>query len=254
MHLSRRSNIGQSRARKNPDTCYHPGSFFRCWKRNQICKKFKMCQKKEGQVVAVAEKEEGELRPCAGCGKVLPIAVWWLLQGSISKGQRWSVWLLAGSLGTWWSAECAVSPCQQQSPRESSWSTCQLLQRLEPRDCVWWGVQRGCCPAKCEHQCPLGVSSKAFRNFRREETHPYPLGCKAFLVSHARRADCNCGIFFIDDLGASVQRLKRPLWMELAQYTSACGACRQAPLRKNSRDSDLQTAHSLLSILLSAVW
>lgn len=160
-----------------------------------------MCQEKGRQVIAVAEKEEGELWPCATRGKVLPIAVWWLLQGSITsqepKGQRWSAWLLAGSLGTWWSAESVVSPCQQKkSSRESSWSTCQLLQRLEPRDCVWWGVQRGCCPAKCEHQCPFGVSSKAFRSFVREKTHPpCPLGCKAFLVSHTCRADCNCGIF-----------------------------------------------------------
>lgn len=44
-----------------------------------------MCQEKERQVVAVGEKEEGELWPCAGYGKVLPIAVWWLLQGSISS-------------------------------------------------------------------------------------------------------------------------------------------------------------------------
>lgn len=42
--------------------------------------------------------------------------------------------------------------------------------------------------------------------------------------------------------------------MELALYTSASGAGRQAALRKNSLDSDLQTAHSLLSILLSPVY
>lgn len=160
-----------------------------------------MHQEKERQGVAVAEKEEGELWPFAGYDKVLPIAVWWLLRGSISsqgpKGQRWSAWLLACSLGTWWSAECVVSPCQQKwSPRKSSWSACQLLQRLEPGDCVRWGVQRGCCPARCEHQRPFWVSSKAFRSFITEKTHPCPLGRKAFLVSHTCRADRNCGIFY----------------------------------------------------------
>lgn len=34
-----------------------------------------MCQEKGRQVLAVAEKEEGELWPCAAYGKILPIAV-----------------------------------------------------------------------------------------------------------------------------------------------------------------------------------
>lgn len=128
-----------------------------CSKKVQVCKKLKSGQGKERQVIAVAKKGEGELWPLAGCGKALSVAVWQLLPGSLSShGPKWqgaslTSCRLHGDLVK--HIVCCLPLPAEQGPREGTWSSCHLLQRLKPGYCNWWGMQVGW--AFCQWSVPL---------------------------------------------------------------------------------------------------